>query len=103
MSVKSPCLAACKSAERFIRAEIKVKEQSYLPDPTEAERADMEAAFETLAIVQRAIVIEETNAPKVLSALTHLTAVSECYCDKHHRFSTCYRCAALKVIEEATA
>ncbi len=54
--MKSPQLLALKSAERFILAELATKEKSYLPNPTEAEQADLTAAMEVKQIVQRSIV-----------------------------------------------
>ena len=59
--MKSPQLTALKSAERFVLAERKVRETSYLPDPTDAERLDLEYVLETQMIIQRAIVHGETT------------------------------------------
>lgn len=69
--MKSPQLTALKSAERFVLAERKVRENSYLPDPTDAERLDLEDALETQMIIQRAIVHGETTPdplPDLLAA-----------------------------------
>ena len=69
--MKSPQLSALKSAERFVIAERKVREHSYLPNPTDAERRDLEDAIETQGIIQRAIVQGETTPdpmPELLKA-----------------------------------
>jgi hypothetical protein len=94
---------ACKSAERFIKAEWETRMRSYLPNPTEQEQRDLNDAVETLAIVQRAIVTEETTQPgngvagDLIKAVANLTAVSECYC--HPFGGKCFRCEALAAIK----
>ena len=78
--MKSPQLAALKSAERFVIAERKVREHSYLPNPTEAERRDLEDVIETLGIIQRAIVHGETTPdplPDLLAACKWFVAQLE--------------------------
>ncbi len=57
--MKSLQLSALKSAERFVLAELAVREKSYLPDPTEAEQRDISEALEVKQIIQRAIVSGE--------------------------------------------
>ncbi len=70
--MKTTQLLALKSAERFIIAELATKEKSHLPNPTEAEQADLTAAMEVKQIVQRAIVageIEPDLRGEMLAAL----------------------------------
>lgn len=52
---------ALRAAERFIKAELEVRQRSAEPTPTEAEQASIREAADTLAIVQRAIVDAEVN------------------------------------------
>ncbi len=48
--------AALRVAERFIQDEMKVRETSYLPEPTESEQEEICECAESLDIVKRAIV-----------------------------------------------
>ncbi len=78
--MKSPQLSALKSCERFILTDLAIKEKSYLPNPTEAEQADLIAAMEVKQIVQAAIVageIEPDLRGEMLEALKGVVAVAD--------------------------
>lgn len=59
--MSGPQLLALKSAERFVGEELRVREKSYLPNPTEEEQFLIFAAQDVLSIIQRAIVQGETG------------------------------------------
>jgi len=73
--MRSLQLSALKSAERFVLAEIAVREKSYLPDPTEAEQADLSEAVKTKQIIQNAIVDGEIQPDLRVEMLEALKAV----------------------------
>ncbi len=78
--MKSLQLSALKSAERFVLAELAVREKSYLPDPTEAEQRDLSEALEVKQIIQRAIVDGELQPDlrgEMLEALKGVVAVAD--------------------------
>ena len=54
--------AALRASERFVKAELAVREASYLPEPDADGQAIIREADEALMIVQRAIVDLEVGA-----------------------------------------
>ncbi len=79
--MKSPQLIALKSAERFVIAELAVRENSYLPMPSAAEQRDISDAVEVKQIIQRAIVAGELEPDLRVEMLAALKRCLEIFGD----------------------
>ncbi len=102
--MKSLQLIALKSAERFVIAELAVRENSYLPMPSAAEQRDISDAVEVKQIIQRAIVDGELQPDLRVEMLAALKA-SKCWCRANSDeigmgWKECQRCAVIRRAEQ---